>query len=95
MTPCEINMLIAAITNHLYTTLSKDQFYCLTVFINELSKSMFATILFKDVCNKFEKTTTTVTSSTASTAPTSRDRVVANRRTNTTTTANNRESNTT
>lgn len=56
--PCEMNLLIAAITNHFYTTLSKDEFYCLTVFLNELSKSMFSTILLNDVCGKMDNRNT-------------------------------------
>ncbi|MBP1737332.1 MAG: hypothetical protein H6Q60_1213 [Oscillospiraceae bacterium] len=51
MNPCEMNVLITALTNYFYTSLSKEEFKCLSVFLNELSKSMFATILFQDVCN--------------------------------------------
>ncbi|MGE4353969.1 MAG: hypothetical protein AB7D36_07790 [Oscillospiraceae bacterium] len=51
MNPCELNAAITAITNYLYTTLSNDDFICLSVFLNELSKSMFATKLFQDLCN--------------------------------------------
>lgn len=50
--PCELNVLITALTNHFYTTLSKEEFICLSVFLNELSKSMFSTSLFRDLCNK-------------------------------------------
>ncbi len=50
--PCELNVIIAALTNHLYTTLSKEDFICLSVFLNELSKSMFTTSLFQDLCNR-------------------------------------------
>jgi hypothetical protein len=50
--PCELNVLITAITNYLYTTLSKEEFLCLSVILNELSKSMFSTSLFQDLCNK-------------------------------------------
>lgn len=53
--PCELNMIIAALTNHFYTTLTQEQFRCLTIFLNELSKSMFATILFKDICHTEHK----------------------------------------
>lgn len=52
MDPCELNVLITALTNHFYTTLSKEEFICLSVFLNELSKSMFSTSLFRDLCNK-------------------------------------------
>jgi hypothetical protein len=52
LNPCEMNVLITALTNYFYTTLTKEEFKCLSVFLNELSKSMFATIVFQDVCNK-------------------------------------------
>lgn len=52
MNPCELNAAIAAITNYLYANLCKDDFICLSVFLNELSKSMFTTTLFGDLCNK-------------------------------------------
>mgnify|MGYP000858012438 CR=1 FL=1 len=52
MNPCELNTLVTAITNHLYCTLSSEDFNCLSVFINELSKSMFSMALFRDLCNK-------------------------------------------
>jgi hypothetical protein len=52
MNPCELNAAIAAITNYLFTTLSSEDFICLSVFLNELSKSMFTTTLFEDLCNK-------------------------------------------
>jgi len=52
MNPCELNAAIAAITNYLYCALSKEDFICLSVFLNELSKSMFSTTLFRDLCYK-------------------------------------------
>lgn len=52
MNPCEINAIIMAITNHFFVTLTTDEFICLSIFLNELSKSMFATTLFKDLCAK-------------------------------------------
>lgn len=52
MTPCDLNVLIAAITNQLYCSLTREEFKCLSVFLNELSKSMFTTVLFEDVCCK-------------------------------------------
>lgn len=51
MTPCELNALIASISNYLYTSLPNDQFLCLAVFLNELSKTMITTDIFKDLCN--------------------------------------------
>ena len=55
MSPVELNLIITAITNQLYTTLSKEAFICLNIFISELSKSMFATTLFDDICFKDRK----------------------------------------
>lgn len=51
MSPCELNLLIAAISNHLYTMLTLDKFLCLAVFLNELSKQMLAMPIFKELCN--------------------------------------------
>ncbi len=48
--PCELNAAITALTNHFYCNLSKEEFICLSIFLNELSKSMFATSLFRDLC---------------------------------------------
>ncbi len=55
MNPCEINAVITAITNCLYANLSKEDFVCLSIFLNELSKTMFATTLFRGLCNKEDK----------------------------------------
>lgn len=52
MDPCGLNVLIAAISNYFYTELSKDEFVCLGIFLNELSKSMIATALFHKLCHK-------------------------------------------
>jgi len=52
MDPCGLNVLIAAISNYFYTELSKDEFVCLGVFLNELSKSMISTALFHKLCYK-------------------------------------------
>ncbi len=52
MDPCGLNAIIAALTNYFYTSLTKDEFVCLSIFLNELSKSMFATTLFRDLCGK-------------------------------------------
>ncbi|OJU18439.1 MAG: hypothetical protein BGN88_11275 [Clostridiales bacterium 43-6] len=52
MNPCELNVAIAALTNYFYTELTKEEFICLSIFLNELSKSMFTTSLFQDLCNK-------------------------------------------
>lgn len=55
MNPCEVNAAIAAITNYLYANLSKKDFFCLSVILSELSKSMFAMEVLKNVCNREEK----------------------------------------
>ena len=54
MTPCEINATITAITNFLFANLSKKDFIFANIFISELSKSMFAMEVLRDVCD-FEK----------------------------------------
>lgn len=50
--PCDMNMLIAALANHFYTTLGKEDFTCLSVFFSELGKAMFTTELYRDLCDK-------------------------------------------
>lgn len=55
MNPCEVNATIAAITNYLYANLSKKDFFCLSIILSELSKSMFAMEVLKNVCNREEK----------------------------------------
>ena len=52
MDPCELNVLITALTNYFFTTLTREEFVCLSIFLNELSKSMFSTTLFQDVCTR-------------------------------------------
>ncbi len=52
MNPCELNVIITALTNYFYVTLSREDFNCLNVFLSELSKSMFSTTLFRDLCNR-------------------------------------------
>ena len=52
MDPCEINVAIMAITNHLYCELSKEDFAFVSIFLNELSKSMFTTAVFRDLNEK-------------------------------------------
>lgn len=52
LNPCELNVLITALTNQFFQSLTREEFACLSVFLNELSKSMFATALFRDLCDK-------------------------------------------
>lgn len=55
MDPCEMNMAIAALTNHFFTTLSKEDFICLSIFLRELSKSMIGTTVFEGLCSGDDK----------------------------------------
>lgn len=55
MDPCELNVIVASLTNHLYTTLSKEDFICLSIFLQELSKSMFTTSVFEGICYPKDK----------------------------------------
>ncbi|MDL2233516.1 hypothetical protein LJC63_08055 [Ruminococcaceae bacterium OttesenSCG-928-L11] len=50
MNACELNAVITAITNSLYSTLSPREFLCLNLFLSELSKSMFSMTLLRDIC---------------------------------------------
>jgi len=50
MNPCEVNATITAISNYLFTNLSKKDFVFLNICISELSKSMFAMELLRGVC---------------------------------------------
>ncbi|HOG02142.1 MAG: hypothetical protein BWY35_00987 [Firmicutes bacterium ADurb.Bin248] len=50
--PCELNVAIAALTNYFFTTLSKEDFICLSIFLRELSKSMIGTTVFDGLCSK-------------------------------------------
>ena len=52
MNPCELNLVIAAITNHFYETLSREDFICLGIFLRELSKSMIGTTVFEELCGR-------------------------------------------
>lgn len=55
LNPCEMNMLIAALTNYFYTNLSEKDFICLGIFLRELSKSMIGTTVFDGLCYKEKK----------------------------------------
>ncbi|MCL2077735.1 MAG: hypothetical protein FWH08_04930 [Oscillospiraceae bacterium] len=50
MNPCQMNALIAALTNYLYCTLSKKDFIFWNVFFSELSKSMFSMEILREIC---------------------------------------------
>ena len=54
MNPCQLNALIAAVTNALYVNLSEEDFIFLNVFLAEVSKSMFAMEVLRGIC-RFEK----------------------------------------
>ena len=53
--PCELNVVIAAVTNYLYDTLSEREFVCLNIIVSELSKSMFSMELLRQVCENKSK----------------------------------------
>ena len=55
MNPCELNAIIAAISNKLFVSLPKDDFYLLSVIFSELSKSMFSMSLFKGILDDEKK----------------------------------------
>ena len=50
MDPCTLNVFIAALTNHFYTTLSRNDFISLGIVLRELSKSMLTTLVYEDFC---------------------------------------------
>ncbi len=52
MNPCELNVAITALTNHFYTTLSREDFICLSIFLRELSKMMISTSVFEELCTE-------------------------------------------
>ncbi len=48
--PREVNVMITAITNYFYTTLSKEDFVCLSIILRELSKTMISTSIYLGLC---------------------------------------------
>lgn len=50
MNPCELNVLVTAITNTLYCSLTKEEYKCLAIVFNELSKTMFAVSSYEAIC---------------------------------------------
>ena len=56
--PTEMNMLIAAITNHLFCTLEDKDFTNLSVFLSMLSKDMFNMVALKDLCERDQRDAT-------------------------------------
>ena len=50
MNACELNAAIMALTNHFYATLSRQDFFRLSIFLSQLSKNMFAMELLADAC---------------------------------------------
>ena len=55
MNPCEMNIAIASLSNYLYTELCEDEFECLALFLNELSKSMFTMSVHEKLCSNHGK----------------------------------------
>lgn len=61
MNPCELNVLIAALTNHLFCTLPEEDFIFLSIFLRELSKSMLSTSIFEELCERNPNQPTPIT----------------------------------
>lgn len=55
MQPCELNALIASITNALYTSLSRKDFLNLGIFLSLLSKTMLTMEALESLCKLEEK----------------------------------------
>jgi len=51
MDPCEMNVMITALTNYFFTTLSHEDFVCLSIILRELSKTMISTSIFNRLCD--------------------------------------------
>ena len=49
MDPCQLNALVTALANHLFSTLTAEEFALLNVVVSELGKSMFSLTLMRDV----------------------------------------------
>ncbi len=52
MNPSELNVVITAAVNYFYSVLTKEDFTYLTAVLNELSKAMIATNIFRDQYDK-------------------------------------------
>ena len=52
MDPCRLSAIITAVANHLYATLSKEEFECVNILVSELSKAMFSMTLLRDICDE-------------------------------------------
>lgn len=50
--PCEINTVVTAVANFLFSSLDRDQFRHLNIFLNELSKTMFSMSMYRDLCDQ-------------------------------------------
>ena len=55
MSPCELNAVLAAITNYLYINLSPRDFKILSVFLSLLSKQMFTLVAMKEICSRDDR----------------------------------------
>lgn len=55
MSPCELNAIIAAITNYLYINLSPKDFKAFSVFLSMLSKQMFSLVALKEICSRDDR----------------------------------------
>jgi len=50
MNPTEVNLLMAALTNHFYETLTREDFLNLGIFLSMLSKDMLAMTAIEGLC---------------------------------------------
>lgn len=55
MNPVEVNMMVASISGYLYECLPEEDFECLALILNELSKSMFSMSVFERLCDNDKK----------------------------------------
>lgn len=55
MSPCELNAILAAVTNYLYLNLSPRDFKILSVFLSLLSKQMFTLVAMKEICSRDDR----------------------------------------
>jgi hypothetical protein len=55
MDPHELNALVAILVDYFFTSLSKKEFLCLSIFLRELSKSMFSMAAFEEICSDPKK----------------------------------------
>lgn len=55
MHPCELNAAIAALTNHLYCSLTKEQFVNLGILLSLVSKDILSMAAVEGLCKREER----------------------------------------